>query len=237
MYTNNMRIVQAYFAPADVLILGWGLHYYNRDGVTIKRPTIFEPVFRVLNQSDKVQDLFWMGPPKLAFRYGHNADTLGHWTGERGFCGPTMVHPTIPHHTINRDVQSTLQNMNLSHSWFSWRDMQAGTTNHSSRFHMTILPFEELTSPFFRNYPGFNNDTSVVVNDCTHNCWLPNLYEPLWDALYLGLSRRYVGRASTLFPTVKMNLTVQEVKSRGGGGGPFLSDQIRESIKNETCYL
>ena len=50
-----------------------------------------------------------------------------------------------------------------------------------------MIPFAELTSPFFRNYKNFN-EAGSRVEDCVHYCWAPNLNEPLWDALYLAIN-------------------------------------------------
>ncbi|KAH9253651.1 hypothetical protein BASA81_008269 [Batrachochytrium salamandrivorans] len=181
--TSNAKAVSLFLGKADVILFGWGLHY-----MLIKRafPSALARLFEELKRHSKPRTLLWFGAPKQHFRYSLNDTQVdGSYQPRRKpitFCGPVARFPIAQSHSINDFAFDYVTNhLHINASWFKWKE---GSPVNDT-MHVHFFPFEELTSPFFRNHASYNANASLRANDCTHSCGAPNLYEPFWDALYL----------------------------------------------------
>ncbi|KAH9253689.1 hypothetical protein BASA81_008307 [Batrachochytrium salamandrivorans] len=185
--TSNAKAVSLFLNKADVILFGWGLHYVKRSYMF---PPALDRVFGELQRHPQPRTLLWFGAPKQHFRYSLNDTQVDGLHRNEDlpvtFCGPVARFPIAQSHSINDFAFDYLtKNLTISASWFKWNDPIATTIPVNDTMHVHFFPFEELTSPYFRNHVNYNANASIQANDCTHSCGAPNLYEPFWDALYL----------------------------------------------------
>ncbi|KAH9251148.1 hypothetical protein BASA81_011047 [Batrachochytrium salamandrivorans] len=195
-WTPNRTTLGAFFASADVAVIGLGLHYQDSRRTTIN--SILDLVVSELSQ--KSITVLWMGAPRQHFRFElNNTQVTGKYEENRGliqFCGPVARYPlTHPNYEgVNGYVFDYLTNtLNVSASWFRW-----SAVSRTSGIH--FLPFAELTAPFYQNYRSYKSDPRQHSRDCGHLCWAPNFYEPYWDALYLIVAANKSSPAVQRFP-------------------------------------
>jgi hypothetical protein len=155
-------------------------------------------IFKSLQNSTKT--ILWFGAPRQHFRYQVNdidTDGVFHYrksTDVYSFCGNSIRYPFgdrkfDPRNQYAFEVATSL---GLKASWINWKYLDVGRcqTNPRKKAQVWFFPMSEFTSPFFRNHETYTPDISesTKTEDCTHSCWAPNLYEPMWDALFLVLS-------------------------------------------------
>ncbi|KAH9253396.1 hypothetical protein BASA81_008747 [Batrachochytrium salamandrivorans] len=186
--STNPKAIQAFLADTDVAVFGWGLHYAQQMHKLPKSLQLIANELRVT--PTRKRTLLWMGAVKQHFRYNQtDPDVSGEYVLKQPhqYCAASSRFP-VDHpkfQPINQYVFDYFTTkLNISASWFKW-NARPKLPHHQSMPHIHFLPFAELTSPFYRNYRYYNANPLFRVIDCTHNCWIPNLYEPFWDAMFL----------------------------------------------------
>ncbi|KAH9260958.1 hypothetical protein BASA81_000654 [Batrachochytrium salamandrivorans] len=187
----NPKGVSIFLSQSDVIFFGWGLHYEISADLLHTTLRLLRSTLRKLKIKQRI--LIWVGALRRHFRFDPNNYLVeGRFhigTFPYKFCGPVARFPVTDarFQTINQQVLDYVQSKHLFDAqWFKWNELVSG-----HRDEMYFYPFTELTSPFFRNHKSYNVNTSIQAVDCTHTCWAPNLFEPMWDALYLLMAETY----------------------------------------------
>ncbi|KAH9260959.1 hypothetical protein BASA81_000655 [Batrachochytrium salamandrivorans] len=183
--THNPVGISTFFSKADVVLFGWGLHYDRFHDLL--RETLSK-LLTHLSKVNKQRTYMWIGPSRRHFRYElDNNQVEGefyHGPSKLRFCGQVARFPSnhIQFQVLNKLVyQHVSTTKHFPARWWNWNNPPTiNTTTNMVHF----FPFNELTSPFYRNYVRYNANATVWTSDCTHTCWAPNLFEPMWDALY-----------------------------------------------------
>ena len=81
----------------------------------------------------------------------------------------------------NRDIESIIRRHNL--------------------YRITVIPFYNVTLPLYNGHPGGH------MRDCTHLCWSPLLYQPIFNTLDSAMDKPIASsRSSSSSVTKSMHL-------------------------------
>jgi len=197
------------FEMQQILLFGWGLHY-ELNNIPLYASHLQFVVRAASKASFRAKWFLWFGAPKQHFLYDGDPQTDGAFSfamrrlNKLQTCGPTMKVPfnSTLFDARNKAVATIMTQANWTVRWVNVSEYELNCekvqreTAEGPVLHM--LQNFGWTAPFFRNHDWYSSNQSAYQHDCTHSCWAPNLYEPLWDALYLVLSSRACDRAAKL---------------------------------------
>ena len=102
-----------------------------------------------------------------------------------------------------RAVQNLSAISNSSANWWRAEDMVRLAKLYAP--HVLLIPLHTITNDWWAQHPGTaglkryvsKNIQNKTTTDCTHLCYSPWLYEPLWWAISLGMESFAVGISSS----------------------------------------
>lgn len=74
-------------------------------------------------------------------------------------------------------------------TWDGHRTSPSNETDFSKVMH--VIPGHILSLPFYRNYESYSDDRDFFSKDCLHDCWIPSIMNPYWDAMYTAVNDEF----------------------------------------------
>lgn len=69
--------------------------------------------------------------------------------------------------------------LDIIYTELDWRNVDVYNQIENEGYkHIKIIPFHEVTTPLYNMHPN-----SPVSQDCTHFCYFPQMWEPVWYSL------------------------------------------------------
>ena len=160
-----------------VIVANAGLHVNNY----YEAATEFENIMGILHELHVT--------PRNNVRVLWRETSATHFPGKRnGYYTPADSSATLKFSSTNHSCvafnASNPVNPDNPESAQDWRNDVASQVYARNNYIFGLIPFARHTRPLHDMHIGLQASSESYTLDCAHLCWFPQLWQPVWDALY-----------------------------------------------------